>query len=340
MRTERSWIGPAVITALLTLIALVTTTPASHSAAVVIKTISTKTYSSGTLVDLKVTSPEPDFPMRDIYTWTPPLKNIDPNTLPVVYFLHGWPGSPSSMIAGVTASLLKDFNNGTRPFIAAFPDGNAKTHVDSEWADSSDGKSMIETWLTTNAITAVEGSRIRPKSERAIVGFSMGGYGAAMIALHHPDLFSQVITLAGYFIVDDLTGAFASTKKIAFQTPANYLEAAKKLRWYLAEAKDDFTTSIHGQMASWARKLTALKIPVTTSAPTGGHSFVFVANEAVIFTKWLSWPAAPQTATPTSMPVSPVSPVSPTPSPTELTPAPSSSAASSDSPTPTSTPTH
>ena len=285
-----------------------------------IETISTKKYSSGSLVDLRVSSPEVDYPMRDIYTWTPPIGDVDPRTLPVVYFLHGWPGSPSSMIAGVTASLLKDFQAGTKPFIAAFPDGNAKTHFDSEWADSSDGKSMIETWLTTNAITAVEGDRIRSRNERAIVGFSMGGYGAAMIALHHPDLFSQVTTLAGYFLVDDLTGAFKGTQKINFQTPNNFMGAAKELRWYVAEAKDDFTTPIHGEMVRWSKKLIALKIPVTTHSPIGGHSFTFVGNEALLFAKWFTWPAIPVPAptAPSDSPSpsprdSPVPPPSPTP---------------------------
>ena len=267
-----------------------------------IQTLSSRTYLTGTLVELQVQSHEADYPMRTIYTWTPPLVNRDPSTLPVVYFLHGWPGSPSSMIAGVVPSLVKDFATGTTPFIAAFPDGNAKTHFDSEWADSSDGKAMVETWLTTNAITAVEGSRIRSRDERAIVGFSMGGYGSGMIALHHPDLYGQVATLAGYFIVDDLTAAFKGSVKIAYQSPINFLGAAKKLRWFMAEARDDYTTPIRGQMASWSKKLAALKIPVVTNAPTGGHSFIFVAAQTLLYPKWFIWPAAPSplpSATPT-----------------------------------------
>jgi len=264
-----------------------------------VQVLSTKSYLTGNLVQLQVQSPEVDDPMRTIYTWTPQISNIDLATLPVVYILHGWPGSPSSMIAGVVPTLVKEFSQGVRPFIAVFPDGNAKTHIDSEWADSSDGKAMIESWLTTNVITAVEGSRIRDRSERAIVGFSMGGYGAATIALHHPELYGQVVTLAGYFLVDDLTGAFKGSAKIAYQSPSNYLANAKKLRWFMAEAKDDFTTPIRGQMAIWSKKLAALKIPVVTSAPAGGHSFVFVASETLLYPKWFIWP---EVQTPTAVP--------------------------------------
>lgn len=272
-----------------------------------IETISIKKYLSGSLVDLRVSSPEVDYPMRDIYTWTPPITGTDASTLPVVYFLHGWPGTPSSMIAGVTAQLLKEFQAGARPFIAAFPDGNAKTHIDSEWADSSDGKAMIETWLTTNAISAVEGDRNRSRNERAIVGFSMGGYGAAIIALHHPDLYGQVGTLAGYFLVDDLTGAFEGTHKISYQNPTNFMGAAKQLRWFMAEAKDDYTVPIRGEMARWSKKLTALKISVSTNSPSGGHSFTFVGNEASLLTRWLNWPKQPSQ--------SPTASLTPIPSP-------------------------
>jgi len=299
----------------LSLIALLLPAIFLHSAAassLTVTTVSTKKYLSGTLADLRVSSPEVDYPMRDIFTWTPPISNQDSSTLPIVYFLHGWPGSPSSMIASVTPQLVKAFQSGAKPFIAAFPDGNAKTHFDSEWADSSDGKAMVETWLTTNAITAVEGSRIRTRSERAIVGFSMGGYGASIIALHHPDLFSQVTTLAGYFLVDDLTGAFKGSAKLNFQNPSNFMSAAKQLRWYLAEAKDDYTQPIHGEMARWSKKLVALKIPVTTHSPTGGHSFIFVGNEALLLTSWLKWPPLPTpsatpaaSSTPTAAPTSP-----------------------------------
>lgn len=311
------------------LILLVATLLPVHAAApsktstTTIQILSKREYLTGSLVEIAVTSPEPDYPLRKIYTWTPPIKNIDSASLPVVYLLHGWPGSPLSMIAGVTTQLLKLFQTGTRPFIAAFPDGNAKTHVDSEWADSSDSKAMIETWLTTNAITAVEGSRVRSRSERAIAGFSMGGYGAAIIALHHPDLYSQVVTLAGYFLVDDLTAAFKGPAKIAYQNPNNFMAAAKKLRWYVAEAKDDFTTPIRGEMARWSKKLTALKIPVMTSSPFGGHSFAFVGSEALIFGKWFIWPPAPLMSPSPSASTSPATPA------TETSPASSSPLASS-----------
>lgn len=253
----------------------------------------------GTLLHLKVTSPETDYPLRDVWVWTPPIGKLDRSTLPVVYMLHGWPGSPASMISGVVKPLTAAFAQGVKPFIAVFPDGNAKTHPDSEWADSFDKKAMIETWITTKVIPTVESDRIRSSHERAIVGFSMGGYGAAIIGLHHPELFTQIATMAGYFIVDDLTGAFGSKK--ATQTPSAYLKRANRFTWFLAEGKDDYTIPIRGQALSWAGKLKKAKAKYVLQTPRGGHSFVFVAGEVPLIAKWLVWPKAP-TPSPSSNP--------------------------------------
>jgi S-formylglutathione hydrolase FrmB len=259
------------------------------------------------LVQLKVKSPEKDFPIRAVWVFTPAVDPADVDSLPVVYMLHGWPGSPQGLIAGVEGALTAAFASGTSPFISVFPDGNALTHSDSEWADSYDGRAMIESWLTKNVISAVEGKNIRPRANRALFGFSMGGYGAAIIGLHHPDLYGQVVTLAGYFVTDDLTGAFGpgaeTDKKHTYQTPSTYLKVAKQIRWYLGESKFDYTNLIRGQAAAWGSKLKSVKASYILSTNlSGGHSYVFVQTEVPIVAKWLRWQkTAPALATPTPL---------------------------------------
>lgn len=267
----------------LVLVAVLLTQP------LLINPIPASAITPGTLTHVKVSSPETDYPIRDVWVWTPPLGRRDRSTLPVVYMLHGWPGSPSSMISGIVKPLAAAFAKGAKPFIAVFPDGNAKTHADSEWADSYDKKAMIETWITKKVIPAVESDRIRSSKERAIVGFSMGGYGAAIIGLHHPELFTQIATLAGYFITDDLTDAFGSNT--AIHTPSTYLKRANKFTWFLAEGKDDYTLPIRGQAVSWASKLKKVKAKYVIQRPSGGHSFTFVAAEMPLIARWLVWPA-------------------------------------------------
>ena len=248
---------------------------------------------------LRVQSNEHDFPTRDVYVWTPTIASSSVNQLPIVYFLHGWPGGPQSMMSAVIPALMKSFVGGERPFIAVFPDGNAKTHSDSEWADSSDGRAMVESWLTKRVIPNVERKNIRTRSQRAIVGFSMGGYGAAMIALHHPDLFSQVGSLAGYFILDDITGAFRTADARKAQSPANYLQIANQINWYLAEGTNDFTIPIRGQAVTWNRSLKAVGAKVTLDQPSNYHDLTFVAHEIPELVNWLSWSSSTPTPTET-----------------------------------------
>jgi len=279
----------------------------------------------GTLVELKVKSPEKDFPIRNVWVWTPPVPSDQVSKLPVVYMLHGWPGTPNGMIAGTVAPLTTAFAKGAKPFIAVFPDGNALTHADSEWADSYDGAAKIETWLTTDVISTVEAGNIRTRDDRALLGFSMGGYGAGIIGLHHPDLFGQVITLAGYFVVDDLTDAFGGLAthrtKESYQTPSNYLRVAPKIRWFLGDSPEDYTGLIRGAAETWAAKLKTVKAKYTLHPSAGGHSYVFVGNEVTAVASWFKWgevspptPATSPITTPSATPL-PTGPL-PTPSPT------------------------
>ena len=43
---------------------------------------------------------------------------------------------------------------------------------------------------------------IADPANRTLAGISDGGYGAANIALHHPDVFGKVLSLGGFFMAD------------------------------------------------------------------------------------------------------------------------------------------
>jgi len=278
------------------------------------------TIPNSTLVKLKIPSPERDFPIRTVYVWTPAVPVDQITVLPVVYMLHGWPGSPSGLMSAVIPQLTKAFAGGSAPFIAVFPDGNSISHPDSEWADSYDGRAKIETWLTTNVIDKVEAGNIRSKDNRAILGFSMGGYGAASIGMHHPNLYGQIISLAGYFVVDDDTNVFGNKSsqiaKIAYQSPTNFAVVANQFRWFLGESHQDYTPLIRGQSVAWAKKLKGVNASYTLSSASGGHSYTFVANEIPIVTKWLKWSAVPAV---TPSPEPPIETLTATQTPTVLT---------------------
>jgi hypothetical protein len=67
------------------------------------------TIPNSTLVKLKIPSPERDFPIRTVYVWTPAVPVDQITVLPVVYMLHGWPGSPSGLMSAVIPQLTKAF---------------------------------------------------------------------------------------------------------------------------------------------------------------------------------------------------------------------------------------
>src|SRR5207245_2907553 len=85
---------------------------------------------------------------------------------------------------------------------------------DTEWANSADGADPLETFVTTAVTHAVEGAHPRPARLRTIAGVSMGGYGAMNIGLHQPTLYGQIVSVSGYFHIDDPDKVFAGNRKL------------------------------------------------------------------------------------------------------------------------------
>ena len=66
-------------------------------------------------------------------------------------------------------------------------------------------------WETATAkelVTRIDGRfrTIAKRSARAIVGVSVGGYGAALIGIHHPATYRVIESWSGYFIATDPSG--------------------------------------------------------------------------------------------------------------------------------------
>ena len=126
---------------------------------------------------------------------------------PVIYLLSGSPGSQKDWFthggaagtvdAWIAAGKLK-------PLILVSPDGNGGRYLDSQFVNSADGRSLVETFLTRDVIAYVDGHyrTIRAASGRALVGYSAGAYGALNVGLHHPDLYSVLAGFCGYYTAD------------------------------------------------------------------------------------------------------------------------------------------
>jgi putative tributyrin esterase len=120
---------------------------------------------------------------RDMqYRVVMPALILPGTKLPVVYLLHGGNGS------------FRDWSNysavatfAERGLILAMPEGDESYYVNARMRPQD----RYEDYIVSDLIADVE--RKFPvalgSSNRAIVGVSMGGYGAVKLALSHPDLF-------------------------------------------------------------------------------------------------------------------------------------------------------
>jgi pimeloyl-ACP methyl ester carboxylesterase len=221
-----------------------------------------------------VSVPDPAAPQsrRQVVIHRPP--GPDRADIPVLYLLHGYPGDPQSTLDGVSRLLDAQMCRTGRPFVVAAPDGEAG-NVDTEWGDDPAGRFAVESFVTEAVIDATEGSQRRSRALRAIGGFSMGGYGAAALALRHPQLYSEVASFGGYYRLDDPDGVFAGDD--TDHAPDRLVSAATagQLRFFLVEGAQEDTALQNGSIRGEAERFTAILhrngVTVGTAHPPGGH---------------------------------------------------------------------
>lgn len=212
-----------------------------------------------------------------------PAGVAHPERLPVLYFLHGYPGGGDNIGGGPTASAFRArMCAGAAPFILVAPDGNSAGHEDTEFADAADGRFDVESFITGPLIRSVEGKHRRPARLRAIAGFSMGGFGAADLALRHPRLYGQFVSIAGYFTIDDPSGAFgrapgpATTADRRAHEPLLLAVAARGKRVLLVGSTRDGEKLDAGQDARFAPLLREHGATVVSLTLDGPHTYGLV----------------------------------------------------------------
>ena len=212
---------------------------------------------------------------RKVLVYRPPVP--DNVTLPVVYFLHGVPGSPDDAVTGGVVAGAARLADAGRPFVVAAPDGNG-TRSDTEWADSRDGRDRLESFVVGPLIAAVERTNRRPAERRALVGFSMGGYGAANIALHHPMLYGGFASVSGYFTVDDPDGVFGGDPAVERANSPDQHTSDWGGHWaVLVEGSSDRLHLVRGEAPRMAGLLRAAGAAVTLRVVSGGHDIGLVS---------------------------------------------------------------
>jgi S-formylglutathione hydrolase FrmB len=232
-----------------------------------------------TLSVLHLRSPDMSGGERDVWVYRPVTP--DTQTLPVLYVLHGLPGEPAEIFAkSVCAYMDARIAAGAPPFVVAAPDGNGAVHSDTEWADSKDGEDRLESFVTEAVIPAVEGMHPRDRDHRAIAGFSMGGYGATNLALRHPDLFGQLISVAGYYHVSDPDGIFGGDSTlIEANSPDQNLGHARNLRIMLLDCEGEDLPLVQGEAARFHELLKRAGVPSTLAYAPGYHDLSYAESQ-------------------------------------------------------------
>lgn len=230
------------------------------------------------LSQITVTDPA-DHRTYGVYVWRPDVPET--RRLPVLYFLHGVPSDPHSIVEGegLADQVAAYVAHGGTPFVLAVPDGNGSRHDDTEWANAADGTDRIEDRLLDEVIPAVEGAHRRDAAHRAIGGFSMGGYGSMNLALRHPSVFGTVVSISGYFHVDDPSHMFGDRPEvIAANRPDQNLAAARRLRIFLAAAAQETDPVVKGEPQRFKELLDAAGIPAVLEVRPGGHDWDYVRS--------------------------------------------------------------
>jgi S-formylglutathione hydrolase FrmB len=169
----------------------------------------------GTVMRLQMAAPSVGESARTVRVYLPPSYSrpeAAQRRYPVVYMLHGWPGSDGNMLemghADDTADSL--IARGEIPeLIMVFPNGGgAGLFGRSYWINSFDGKKRVADYVTHDLIAWMD-SRFRTSaraSGRGIIGLSEGADAAVNLTFRHPDLFSACGGHSGDYVLDKELG--------------------------------------------------------------------------------------------------------------------------------------
>ena len=193
----------------------------------------------------------------------------------VVELFPGYPGVPQAWIGSLSGiqTLEKLENAGTvQNTIAIIPAINVAPGQDTECLNFVGGPD-VETWITTDMrafATKFIGLDNRPWTS---FGYSTGGWCAAEVAIRHPDLYNNAVSLAGYFKPTFSIGISKHEKNFLL-SKYDLITALKKAptgvhMMIIASQKDKFTNLAAKNFMSAATGLIPIRY---VSIPQGGHN--------------------------------------------------------------------
>ena len=188
--------------------------------------LTAQTIPEGLVVD-QITSPSlegnllGDPSTREVIIYLPPGYDQGGN-FPVVYLLHGYTGNARTFASNAYTGLYwpaeSDFPEGgiysllddliiagdLKEMIVVMPD--ASNMYGGSWYTNSELTGNYEDYIVEDLVSYIDSNyrTIPSRDSRAIVGHSMGGYGAMKLAMKHPDVFGAVASHGGALYLEVL----------------------------------------------------------------------------------------------------------------------------------------
>lgn len=204
---------------------------------------------------------------RPGYVYLPPGYS-PAKRYPVVYLLHGMPGSPTEYLAGTNLAAFADDGIAAgrlRPFIAVLPAAGPDHRYNGEWAGPWEQEVVRDVVPFVDAHLA---TRATPAG-RVIAGLSAGGFGAVYIGVRHPDVFGAVASWSGYFHpLRDGPFKHATNAQLRADDPRRLVAADRAVlrrdgtRFFLSSGPYHSHWFRPAETRSFARTLHALGLPV------------------------------------------------------------------------------
>ena len=256
-------------------------------------------HARGAVVGVRLPGVASGFGAPEALVYFPPQYFSQPTRrFPVVYLLHGSPGSPVDWFRAARAA-----DAGLQVARAGHPVILVAPRASRDWTDDSEcvnrPSEHVATYVVKDVVHAID-SRFRTiasRSARAIAGNSAGGYCALNLGLRNRQIFSTIVDLSGYDRPTHdggLKGLFGNQPDLAAlaaqNTPIDYvsrLSSTPAVKLWLDCGRSDGTA--RRDTVQVADALRGQGFAVVLRLRPGGHDYN-VWRPAL--TQGLSWAAA------------------------------------------------
>jgi S-formylglutathione hydrolase FrmB len=189
---------------------------------------------------------------QEVLIYLPPsYASATERRFPTLYLLHGYTGAPEGWTEGMKLPEIMDraIASGTaHEMIVVMPNGRNK-YLGSMYTNSVVTGNW-EDYIVHDVVNYVDSHyrTLASSASRGIAGHSMGGYGAIMLAMKHPDVFGAIYALSPCCVgmKADLTSSNpAWPAAIAAQKSGEFFPTPHG-------AEQFFTDAFTAQGAAWA----------------------------------------------------------------------------------------